>query len=273
MIKRFFKWLFRTAVMFVALFAAMLVADYVSHRVEPGSVLRIKLDGPVVERGATGLLSFVQPTEIPLDQLRTALNHAAKDPRISGLEIKVFAPELELAQAQEIVALIKAFKSTGKWTAAYVESAGEGGPGNLSFLIAAATDEVSLMPQGEINLIGVGLRELFARGTLDWLGISPNFASAGKFKSAANLFTDKDFTAAQKEEDEGLVSSMYDQLVAGVSAERKLSLDTVKALVDQAPFNAQAALKAHLVDRIEYEDQFDERIKQRRGGKESGIVG
>ncbi|MGH7814162.1 MAG: signal peptide peptidase SppA [Candidatus Binataceae bacterium] len=271
MIKRFFKWILRTALMLIVLFVVMLIADYFSHRLEPGSVLKVTLDGPVVERGATGLLSLFEPTETPLDQLRNAIGKAAQDPRIVGLEVKVFDPEMEFAQAQEISALVKSFRKSGKWTAAYVESAGEGAPGNLPYLTAAAAGEVSLMPQGELDLIGVGVRELFARGTLDWLGITPNFVSIGQYKDAANLFMDKDFTPAQKEEDQGLVDSLYNQLVAGIAGERKLTPDAVKALIDRAPLMATAGLKAHLVDRLEYEDQFDNRIKH-FGGHEHAIV-
>ena len=72
------------------------------------------------------------------------------------------------------------------------------------------------MPQGDLNLMGVQLRELFMRGTLDWIGITPNFASAGQYKSAANMFTNKDFSPAQKEEDEGLAGSLFDQIVAAI---------------------------------------------------------
>ncbi len=137
--------------------------------------------------------------------------------------------------------------------------------GNLPYLVASAADEVSLMPRGDLNLMGVQLRELFMRGTLDWLGITPNFASAGQYKSAANMFTDKDFTAAQKEEDEGLAGSLFDQIVAAIGAERKLSPDAVKTLIDQAPLNADAGLKARLVDRLEYEDEFSDRVKHHGG--------
>jgi protease-4 len=121
------------------------------------------------------------------------------------------------------------------------------------------------MPQGDLNLMGVQLRELFMRGTLDWMGITPNFASAGQFKSAANMFTNKDFTPAQKEEDEGLAGSLFDQIVAAMGTERKLSPDTIKSLIDQAPINADDGLKAHLVDRLEYEDEFTERVKNHGG--------
>jgi protease IV len=265
MFRRFLRWIVRTAITFAVLFAIVAISDYISHRVPPDSVLTVELNGPVVERGDRGLLGLLSKNQTALNVLRNAIDRAAKDPKIVGMEIKVINPEMELAQAQEIVALIKSFERHGKWTAAYIETAGESGLGNTPYIVASAADEVSLMPQGELNLMGVQLRELFMRGTLDWLGITPNFASVGQYKSAANMFTNKDFTAAQKEEDEGLAGSLFDQIVAAIGAERKLSPDAVKGLIDQAPLNADVGLKARLVDRLEYEDEFDERVKDHGG--------
>ena len=271
MFRRFFRWILRTVIIAVVLLAIVAISDHISHRVPPNSVLTVDLDGPVVERGSGGVLGLLSKTQTALNILRNAIDRAAKDPKIVGLEIKVINPEMELAQAQEIVALIKSFKSHGKWTEAYLETAGESGLGNTPYIVAAAADEVSLMPQGDLNLMGVQLRELFMRGTLDWMGITPDFASAGQYKSAANMFTNKDFSPAQKEEDEGLAGSLFDQIVAAIGAERKLSPDAVKALIDQAPLNADAGLKAHLVDRLEYEDEFSERVKNHGGSVHQAI--
>jgi protease-4 len=265
MFRRFFRWILRTVLIGILLFAIIAISDYISHRVQSNSVLAVELNGPVVERGGTGVLGLLSKKQTALNELRNAIDRGARDPKIVGLEVKVINPEMELAQAQELVALIKSFKSHGKWTAAYIETAGESGLGNLPYVVASACDEVSLMPQGELNLMGVQLRELFMRGTLDWMGITPNFASAGQYKSAANMFTNKDFTPAQKEEDEGLAGSLYDQIVAAIAAERNLSPDTIKGLIDQAPLNADAGLKARLVDRLEYEDEFSERVKSHGG--------
>ena len=271
MFRRLFRWIFRTVIIIVVLVAIVAISDHISHRVQPDSVLNVELEGPTVERGGGGVLGIFNSHQTSLNLVRWAINRGAKDPRIVGLEIKVIDPQMELAQAQEITALIKSFRSHGKWTSAYIETAGESDPGNLSYIVASAADEVSLMPQGELNLVGVGVREIFARGTLDWLGITPNFESMGQYKSAANMFTNKDFTPAQKQEDDELVGSMYDQIVAATAAERKLTPDTVKTLIDQAPLDAQTGLKAHLVDRLEYEDQFDDRVKY-HGGSEHKIV-
>ncbi len=253
--------------MLIVLLLIVVISDHISHRVAANSVLSVELKGPVVDRGTPSVLGLLSSHQTPLNTLRAAIRRAGRDSRIVGLQIKVIDPEMELAQAQEIVAMLKAFRARGKWSSAYIETAGESDPGNTPYMVAAAADEVSLMPQGELNLVGVGVRELFARGTLDWLGITPNFESMGQFKSAANMFTNKEFAAAQKEEDEGLVGSMFEQIVAATAAERKLSPETIKALIDQAPLNAGAGLKAKLVDRLEYEDQFNERVKNRGGGK------
>src|SRR5579872_3273585 len=265
MMKRLFRWVLRVFAAFIVLCIIALASEYISHRVQSGSVLVVTFQGAVVERGSGNYFGMFSPKETPLNIMRVALTKGAKDPRISGLAVKIIDTEMELAQAQEIAALIRTFKDSGKWTAAYVETAGEMSPGNLPYHVAAATGDVSLMPEGELDLVGVGVREVFARGTLDWLGIRPNFASIGKYKRAANMFTEKDFTPGQREEDEGLVNGMFDQIVSQTSQERGITADQMRAIVDQAPLNADLSLKSHLVERLEYDDQFTERIKHRDG--------
>ncbi|MGO9450107.1 MAG: signal peptide peptidase SppA [Candidatus Binataceae bacterium] len=266
MLKKIFRWIVRTLVAVVVLFVIALISDYISHRVPSDSVLVVTLTGSVAERGANGVLGLLNSNETPLNFVRRAINRGAKDPRIIGLAIKVIDPEMELAQAQEIAAQIKMFQATGKWTAAYIETAGEGEPGNLPYLVAAAAGNVSLMPQGELDLIGVGLREFFGRGTLDWLGIRPNMAAIGEYKTAFNMFTNKDFTALQHEDDDALVGDLFDQIVGQIASQRHLDPAAIKTLVDQAPINAPDALKAKLVDRLAYEDEFDDLLKHWGGG-------
>ena len=265
MLKRLLRWFIKTVLIMAVLFAIVIVSQYISHRYKPGSVLVLKLDGPVVERSSETALGLLNSDETALNVIRRSLKSAGTDNRIVGLAIKVVDPQMELAQAQELCAMIVEFHSHGKWTTAYLETAGEGGFGNLPYLVASAADEVSMMPQGEMNILGVGMREMFARGLLDWIKVNPNFASIGKYKSAANIFTEKDFTPSQREEDEALMGSMFDQMIAESAAHRHLTPDQMRAIVDRAPLMASEGLKSHLLDRLEYEDQFDERVKKYRG--------
>jgi protease IV len=270
--RKLVRWFVRTVITLVVLLIIAVISDNISHYVPSGSVLVVKLTGPVVERGSSGVLGLLNAHQTPLNLVRRALDRGARDPRIAGVAVKVIDPDMDLAQAQELARMIAAFRVHGKWTAAYLESAGEGEPGNLPYIVAASAGDVTLMPQGEIDLIGVGVRELFARGTLDWIGIRPAFAAIGKYKTAPNLFTEKDFTAAQREQDDALVGDLYGQIVSAVAAERHLDPAAVRTLIDQAPLTADAGLKAHLVDRLAYEDQFNDRIKN-TGGRSRELVG
>ncbi|HUY27138.1 MAG TPA: signal peptide peptidase SppA [Candidatus Binataceae bacterium] len=266
MLKKILKWIIRTAVTIAVLGAIIVGSQYIAHRVSNDSVLVVKLSGSVVERGSNGVLGLIDNDETPLNFVRRAIDRGAKDHRIVGLAVEVVDPQMDLAQAQELAALIKSFAKRGKWTAAYIESAGDFGPGNLPYMVAAAANEVSLMPQGSLGITGVSIREVFARGTLDWIGIHPNFGAIGKYKSAGNIFTQKDFTPAQREEDEALAGDMFNQIVAQIAAERHLDPSAVKAFVDLAPLNAAASLNDKLIDHVEYEDQFTDRVKHHGGG-------
>ncbi len=265
MIRRFFRWVLRTIVLAIVLLVIAIVVDFFTHRVQPDSVLVLQLDGPVVERGESGIAGLVSAHRTALNVVRKALADGAADPRIAGLAVELFDPHMELAQAQELCAMIRDFADHGKWTAAYLESAGDFGPGNTPFLVASAAGEISMMPQGELNLVGVSIRELFARGTLDWIGVQPQMYAIGKYKTAANIFTQKDFTPPQREEDEALVGDIFNQIVGQAARQRHMTIEALKALVDQAPLTAEQGLKNKLVDRLEYHDQFRERVKHHGG--------
>jgi protease IV len=265
MLKRLFRWLVRVVIFSVVILVIVGVARFFAHRYRPGSVIVLQLDGPLLERGGYSLIGFTQPHHTALNVVRRALKGAESDPRISGLAVKIIDPDMELAQAQELSSLITEFGQHGKWTTAYLETAGESGYGNLPYLVASAAGEVSMMPQGEMNLLGVSIRELFARGLLDWIKITPELDAIGKYKDAGNIFTQKDFTASQYEQDNDLAEAMFDQIVNEIAQHRHLAPDAIRAVVDRAPIDANEALRVHLLDRLEYEDQFNERVKNYRG--------
>jgi protease-4 len=271
MIKRTLRWLLRTITIVIVIAIISHIVNWWSHRVAPGSVIELALKGPVIERGSDGWRGLVDDNQTPLNVARRALRQAADDPRIVGLAIRITDPQMEFAQAQELSALIRDFAAHHKWTTAYLESAGDFGSGNLPYLVAGVAGEVSMMPEGEINLTGVRLQELFARGLLDKIGIKPNFAAIGKYKSAANIFTEKDYTPSQREEDEALAGGLFNQLVTTAASERHIEPAQLRALIDQAPLSAKAGLKAHLIDRIEYGDEFTDRVKH-YGGHDHKVI-
>ena len=98
--------------------------------------------------------------EIPDDPLRNrlfgrdlslravvgALDRGAHDQRVRGAVLRLGGDGIGLAQVQEIRSALARFHAAGKFTTAFAESFGEFGPGNKSYYLATACDQIWLQP-------------------------------------------------------------------------------------------------------------------------------
>src|ERR687891_328044 len=153
----------------------------------------------------------------------------------------------------------------GKFAVAWAETFGEFGNGSVAYLLATSFEEVWLQPSGDVGFTGVAVEVPFLRGALDKAGITPQLARRHEYKSAANTFTEREFTAAHREATERVVASVTEQLVAMVAANRNLDPDHVRGLMDGAPLFAREALEAGLVDRLGYRDDVYDAVRARAG--------
>lgn len=234
------------------------------------AVLAVRLDRSVVERVPEDpLAEFAGEQPIGLRELRRALTHAAADDRIVGVRLRVDRYSGGIGVAQEIRDLLAEIRTAGKWTAAYLETAGEFTAGNLDYLIAASCDDVSLNPMGDVNLIGISFRFPFLRGSLDKLGIRAEYPGRGDYKDARFMYTNRDFTPAQREMMEWLGGSLTEELVEDIAASRGMEPDQVRHLLDRGPYLGEEAVISGLVDRVEYWREFVSRVDRESDGAET----
>jgi len=205
-----------------------------------------------------------------LRDLRAALVAAADDPRVVGVRLRIDG-SAGLAPSEEIRALLGKVRAAGKWTAAYMDTAGEFAPGNGQYFLASACDEISMNGMGDVNLVGLSARVPFIRGTLDKLGIRPEFPGRGAYKTARFFYTERGFTPEDREMTGWLVDSLMDQIVAGVAEGRGLEPAAVRDLIDRAPFLGQEAVEAKLVDRLEDWSDFVSRLNERDNGEAQSV--
>jgi protease-4 len=252
-----------------AVLVALMVRGLASPKLPTEIVLAINLDGPIAEVTAEDPFAEVFGEQVlSLRQLRTALERAAEDDRVRGVRLKIGSFGAGFAVVQELRDLIGEVRAAGKWTAAYLETAGEFAPGNMSYYLASACDEITLHPGGDVNLIGFSVRSLFVRGTLDKLGIKPEFPGRGAYKSARFMYTERDFTPEAREMTGWLVGSLFDQLVAGIAEGRGMTPAEVRDIVDRGPFLGDETAKAGLVDHREDWATFTERLEGTSGSAE-----
>ena len=211
------------------------------------------------------LLRLIAGTKPTLRDFLDAVEAAADDPRVKVLLARLGDDELGLAKIQEIRDAITAFRGKGKLAIAFADSFGEFGPGTRPYYLATAFDEIWLQPIGNVGLTGLYAESPFVKGTLDLLGIVPEFDHREQYKTAMNLLTETKMTPAHREEVEALLSSVAGQIVQGISLGRKLSESEVRQAIDRGPLLAEEAVQARLVDRLGYRDELIAHARTRAG--------
>jgi protease-4 len=232
-----------------------------------GSVLDVVLDDTIVESSPAEPLGQVFGSKhLDVRDYEEAILRAKDDPRINGLLLELRSPSMGFAKMQELREAIKSFRAGGKWTVAWTETAGEGGPGSGVYFVATACDAIWLSPPGDINLTGLRSEVPFIRGIFDNLKIYPDFDHIGKYKNAKNFYTDKSMDAAYREAMESILDSLYRQLRQGIAESRHMTDDEVTALIDKGPYLGPDALEAKLVDRLGYRDELLDSLGKKNGG-------
>jgi protease-4 len=221
--------------------------------VPSNSTLYFSIDAPLPEIERFDAFSAFVPVQPTLRHTLDAIRRAKNDTRVKSIVIRPQVTGALWGQLQEVRAALEDFRSSGKPLTAYLESAG-----TQDYLIASAADRIVMMPAGQLDVSGLATYELFFRGTLDKVGVYPDLLHIGPYKTAANTFTERQFTPAHREMAEWLAKDWYSQLVRAVAGSRRRDEAEVRRALEGGPYRAEQALEAGLVDAVAYEDQLDD---------------
>ena len=189
---------------------------------------------------------------------------AKVDNRIKAILLDVNMSGVGWGKAEEIRDAIADFRSTGKPVYAYLEFGL-----NKEYYIATACDKIIVPPPGELFINGLAADVMFFRGSLDKLGIYPDVFQIGKYKTAGDMFTQKQMTDAHRQYINELLTDLFDRYVNAIAQARHKTPEEVRALIDNAPYNAVKAKEAGLIDDSVYKDQVENQLKKQLGYKDT----
>ena len=238
------------------------------HGRRPQTLLELDLTEPLVAPDADDPIARLRARgRRLLRPTMRALHDAAEDRHVVGLIAKV-GGMWPWGTMQELRRGVQAFAASGKPTLAWAESFGEVGSRDMAaYVLATAFGELWLQPGGGVGLLGVGIETTFVRGTLDRLGIEPQFEQRHEYKNAADVLLRKEFTEAHREALERLAESVFSDAVETIADARGLTHDQVRELINTGPRTAAEAQAAGLVDRLGYRDQAYQAVRARTEGK------
>lgn len=181
-----------------------------------------------------------------------ALDQAGRDPRVKGLFVRLGGADLPVPRAEEIAAALKRFRATGKFVIAHAQDFDSTGLGD--YLAATGAGQIWMQPEGVFSASGPAASAIFLRGLFDKIGAVPEIVKRSDFKSAADMFMEKDYTAPDRLQTTALLQSWYDSATSAAAAARGIDLKAFDADLGLSPQFAEAALREKLVDRLGYDD-------------------
>ena len=196
------------------------------------------------------------------------LDAAGRDARVKGVYMRVGGGDLSVAQAEEIGAALQRFRATGKFVIAHSQGFLSAGIGD--YLTAANADQIWMQPKSPFGAAGSGAGAIFLRGLFDKIQAEPQMVKRSDYKSFADMYMEKDYTAPDREQVTALLTSFYNDGTAAVAADRKIDQKAVQSTFDASPQSAETAMRAGLIDKTGYDDDAYAAALARAGDNAKG---
>jgi protease-4 len=187
--------------------------------------------------------------------LEEKLELAARDRRVRGVVVKVEGFEGCGAKLLRMRALFERFAAAGKQVVFYGRAVT-----TREYAFISCGTRVQLAPGGRVDLRGYRAELLVFGETLARAGVTAHFLRRGSHKTAPELFTDREVSAAQRETTEALLSEAFQAAVAAIAAGRSRGEDEVRRWIDEGPYTARRALEAGLVDAVGDEEELEQQL-------------
>jgi protease-4 len=185
------------------------------------------------------------------------MSAAATDRSVKAIVLHLDRTPFSFAQVEEILAVIDQAQANDTQVIAYI---GEES-GNGATMIASSADLVLMHPAQQLGLVGLSAELQYFRGTLDLVGVKPQFSRRSEYKSAAEAMTHTGASAASREQMDALLDDISERLVRRIADGRGLEIGEVKKLIDQGPFTADEAIKASLIDGTAFPDEVSAKVE------------
>ena len=124
---------------------------------------------------------------------------------------------------------------------------------------------LSVVPTGDVMILGMYGEQPYLRGVLDKLHITPDFLTCGDYKSAGETYTHYKPSPESERMTAWLFDGLFESCVSQIADGRNVSSEKVRDWIDQSLFSARSAAEAGVIDAAEFRADFVQHIKQQHG--------
>lgn len=257
--KIFFLVLFIVGILFLSI---ILGTGYLLMRgqdvtIEENTILEVALSGSVFELPPENPLAQIfGPSTLSLWELGKVLRYGAQDDRVSGLYLEIHPLLLSWAQIEELRDLLHSFRTSGKPIHAFLALDMVRDP---ELYLACAADSITLNPGATLLVNGLLAEITFYKGTMEKLGIKPEFIQFKEYKSA-ETYTRETMTPEIREMYESILGDIEERFISVVAQERNLDEERMRGILEAGLTSADQALEENLVDVLGYKSQVQQQL-------------
>ena len=179
------------------------------------------LNGALLESPVAEDPFFGQPGAEPLQDIVARLAKVRDDKKVTAVVIHLgTSAAIGGAQIEELYHAMRDVRDAGKPVYAFADSLSFR---NLALLSAAS--RISVAPVGDLFINGMYGEQLFLRGLLNKIHVTPDFLTCGAYKSAGETFMRKKPSPEADEMVNWLFDSMFETYVEMIAEGRDMSHD------------------------------------------------
>ncbi len=211
-----------------------------------GGFLVLKLDGAVAEIAARRRFWQRGPRVISVHAVREALEVAARDARVRGVLVSFRHAALGAAVATSLREVLAGWRARGKPVVAFLPL----GAGNRELYVASVADRIYMGHETWVLPLGFSVDSPYFKSALDRLGVEPDVYTRREYKTAMEFVTRSEMSAPQREQLGALLDDAYERLIEALVTGRGVSAERAREWVDGAPYDADDAARAGLIDGV-----------------------
>lgn len=223
--------------------------------VKSGTVLEITLNGAITEGPTDSFLSELTGADsLSIWNIRRSLRAAASDPDIAGLSVLIQTPDVGWGAAEEILYELDRFRESKKPVYVLCQS---DTIGDIDYFLATGGDRIWISPETGVLINGLAAEYTFWRGSLDKLKIEPEVIMMKEYKSAGELYLNKEMSPYMREATTALLDNIDVCFKERVTKVRGIDPGTCEDLLERGMTTTDELCRMGFVDKQGYPDDIE----------------
>jgi protease-4 len=224
-----------------------------ARAVPQGAFVHLVLDGAVADIvPEPRFWEQWRPRRTSLLEIGRLVDEVLKDARVRGVLVTIRSFRGGMATATSLRATLARVRGGGHELVVHLPLGGD----TKELYLASVASKVYVGPQAVLAPLGFAASVRYLRGALDRAGVEPEVFARGKYKSAGEQLVRDSMSEGQREQLGALLDAFHAEVTSALASGRGLTRDEAAAAIDGAPYLAEDAVRARLVDGMAYEDEL-----------------